>query len=41
LPVAVIAVGYKGDNENLSPALKQRITSPRVRKEVRDFVIEV
>jgi len=35
----VIAIGYKGTNENLSPMLLKRATSPRVRKSLSDILI--
>lgn len=38
---AAIAIGYKGENTNLPPVLYERMTSPRVRKGITDFVINV
>ncbi|HEX4424264.1 MAG TPA: nitroreductase family protein [Terriglobales bacterium] len=37
-PVAVIAVGYRGDPANLSEKLRQKEVAPRQRKAQREFV---
>lgn len=41
IPVAAIAVGYPGDIESMSPAIQQRASRPRQRKQVEEFVVEV
>ena len=37
-PVAVVALGYPGDSEKLSPALHQKEYAPRQRKDFSEFV---
>lgn len=37
-PVAMIAIGYHGDEEQADPALKEREKRPRARKPVEEFV---
>ena len=39
-PIAVMAVGYKGDAESLPEPLKQRELSPRSRKPLEEFVFK-
>ena len=39
-PVAMIAVGYKGDINELPDELKSRETKPRIRKEQKEFVFK-
>jgi nitroreductase len=39
-PVAVLAIGYRGDIEKLPPDLKKREMGPRIRKEIKEFVFE-
>lgn len=37
-PVAMMAIGYKGETDNLTDDLKSRENAPRTRKEIDEFV---
>jgi nitroreductase len=41
IPVAVIAIGYSGDQENLSEANKKRLKQPRSRKAIEEIAIKL
>ncbi|HOP04992.1 MAG TPA: nitroreductase family protein [Tenuifilaceae bacterium] len=41
IPVAAIAVGYKGTIDNLSPSNRERATAERVRKRIDEILVEV
>ena len=41
IPVAAIALGYKGDVNTLSSAYKSRANAPRVRKDINEIAVEL
>ena len=41
IPVAAIAVGYKGNFDDLSAANKNRANAPRIRKNIDEIAVEI